>query len=166
MTVCHIWILTNRFVKSIWLFATFSFDSKTSCLWIWWNLYRILKWLFESLKQKIKINKTFRNWANVLHGVPQGPLLSTLLCDLFLFIPSTDLVSDADDNALFTRGNSELEVINEIKAAVESLTLCFQNNYMKVNPDKFHFRLSNKKFIRWIFAMKSSQVRALKNFWG
>ena len=153
------------------MFATFSFDSKTSCLWIWWNLYRILKWLFESLKQKIKINKTFRNWANILHGVPQGSIFSALLynvflCDLFLFIPSTDLVSDADDNALFTRGNSELEVINEIKTAAESLTLCFQNNYMKVNPDKFHFRLSNKKFIRWIFAMKSSQVRTLKNFWG
>ena len=164
------WILTNRFFKSIGLFTTFFFDKKPSCLWIWWNLYRILKRPFESSKQKIKINKTFSNWTNIIHGVPQGSILGTLLfnvflCDLFLFIPSTNFGSHADDNAPFTTGSSELEVINEIKTAAESLTFCFQNNYMKVNPNKFYFRLSDKKFIRWIFVMRSSQVRELKNFW-
>ena len=42
-------------------------------------------------------------------------------------------------------GSSELEVINEIKTVVESLTLWFRNNSMKVNPDKFHLLLSDKK---------------------
>ena len=42
-------------------------------------------------------------------------------------------------------GSSELEVINEIKSVVESLTLWFRNNCMKVNPDKFHLLLSDKK---------------------
>ena len=42
-------------------------------------------------------------------------------------------------------GSSELEVINEIRTAAESLTLWFQNNCVKVNPDKFHLLLSNKK---------------------
>ena len=45
-------------------------------------------------------------------------------------------------------GSSELEVINEIKSVVESLTLWFQNNCMKVNPDKFHLLLSDKKVIK------------------
>ena len=42
-------------------------------------------------------------------------------------------------------GSSELEVINEIKSVVESLTLWFRNNCMEVNPDKFHLLFSNKK---------------------
>ena len=44
-------------------------------------------------------------------------------------------------------GSSELEVINQIKSVVESLTLWFWNNCMKVNPDKFHLFVS-KKFFR------------------
>ena len=64
---------------------------------------------------------------------------NVFLCDLFLFKPNIDLVSYADDNTLFAiSGSSELELINEIKSVVESLTLRFGNNCMKVNPDKFH----------------------------
>ena len=51
-------------------------------------------------KQKIKINKTFSNWTNILHGVPQGSILCPLLfniflCDIFLFISSIDLIEKA-----------------------------------------------------------------------
>ena len=41
--------------------------------------------------------------------------------------------------------SSELEVINEIKTVAESITLWFWNNCMKLNPDKFHLLLSDKK---------------------
>ena len=69
-------------------------------------------------KQRIKINKTFSNWTNVLNGVAQGSVLGPLLfnvflCDLFLFIPNIDLVRHADNNTPFAMGgSSELEVIN------------------------------------------------------
>ena len=102
-------------------------------------------------KLKINTNKTFSNWTNILHGVPQGPILgplifNTFLCDLFLFKSNIDLVSYADDNTPFAMGgSSELEVINLIKGAAESLTLWFRNNCMKVNPDKFHLLLRDKK---------------------
>ena len=123
-------------------------------------------------KLKIKINKTFSNWTNILHEVPQasilGPLIFTvILYDLFLFKPNIDLLSYADGNTpLVMGGSSELEVIKEIKSVVESLTLWFQNNCMKVNPDKFHLLLSDKKVITWIFVMRSFQVRAVKSFSG
>ena len=42
-------------------------------------------------------------------------------------------------------GSSELEVINEIKGVAQSLTLWYRNNCIKVNPDKFHLLLSDKK---------------------
>ena len=42
-------------------------------------------------------------------------------------------------------GSSELEVINEIKSAVENVSLWFQNNCMKVNLDKSYLHLSGKK---------------------
>ena len=62
-------------------------------------------------------------------------------------------------------GSSELGVINEIKSVVESLTLCFRNNCMKVNSNKFHL-LSDKKVITWIFVMRGFQVHAVKGFSG
>ena len=109
-----------------------------------------LKDYLSHRKLKIKIYKTFSNWTNILHGVPQGSILGPLiftvfLYDLFLFKPNIDLVSYADDNTPFAMGSSELEVINEIKSVVESLTLWFWNKCMKVNPDKFHLLLSDKK---------------------
>ena len=60
-------------------------------------------------------------------------------------VKKTDVVSYADENTQFSVGCSELEVIHEIKSAAESLTLWFQNNCMKVNPDKVPLLLSDKK---------------------
>ena len=43
-----------------------------------------LKDYLSHRKQKIKINKTFSNWRNILHGVPQGSILGPLLFNVFL----------------------------------------------------------------------------------
>ena len=109
-----------------------------------------LKDYLSNRKLKNKINKTFSNWTNI-HEIPQGFILGTLVfnvfqCDLFLFKPNIDLISYAYDNTPFAMvGSLELEVINEIKGVAESLTLQFRNNCMKVNPDKFHLLLRDKK---------------------
>ena len=136
------------------MFATFSFDSKSHAYGFDETSTEYLKDYLSLRKLKIKINKAFSNWTNILHRAPQGSILSPLiftvfLYDLFLFKPDIDLVSYADDNTPFAMGgSSELEVINEIKSVVESLTLWFRNNCMKVNPDKFHLLLSDKKVIK------------------
>ena len=109
-----------------------------------------LKDYLSHRKLKIKINKTFSNWTNILHGVPQGFILGLLIfnvfpCDLFLFKPNINLVRYADNTPFATGSSSELEVINEIKGVVESLTLWFWDNRMKVNPNKFDLLLSGKK---------------------
>ena len=131
-----------------------------------------LKDYLSHRKLKIKINKTFSNWTNILHGVPQGSILGPLiftvfLYDLFMFKPNIDLVSYAEYSTPFAMGgSSELEVISEIKSMLEILIFWFWNNCMKVNPDKFHLLLSDKKVITWIFVMRSFQVRAVKSFSG
>ena len=61
-------------------------------------------------------------------------------------------------------GSLEMEVISEIKSVVESLTLWFRNNCMRVNPDKFHLLLSDKKVITWIFVLRNFQVYVVKSF--
>ena len=120
----------------------------------------------------MKINKTFSNWTNILHEVPQGSILGPLiftvfLYDLFLFKPNIDSLTYADDNNPVGMGDSsELVVINEIKSVAESLTLWFRNNCKKVNPDNFHLLLTDKKVITWIFVMRNFQVRAMKSFSG
>ena len=43
---------------------------------------------------------------------------------------------------------SELKVINQIKNTSKSLFMWFQNNCMKVNPDKFHLLLRDRKIHR------------------
>ena len=65
-------------------------------------------------------------------------------------------------------GNSELEVMNEIKGVMPSLSLWFLNNRMKVNPDKFHLLFSDKKNSSggYLFVMRISQVSGVKIFWG
>ena len=55
-----------------------------------------LKHYLSNRKLKIKINKTFSNWTNILHGVPQSSILGPLIfnvffCDLFLFKTNIDL---------------------------------------------------------------------------
>ena len=54
----------------------------------------------------------------------------------------------------------------EVQSVAELLTLWFQNNCMKVNPDKFHLLLSDKKVIRWISIIRGFQVHAVKRFYG
>ena len=94
-------------------------------------------------------------------------IFNVFLCDLSPSKSNIDLVSYADYNTPFAMGgSSEWEIINESKSVEESLTLWLPNNCMKVNPDEFHLRLSDKKVIRWIFVMRSFQVRAVKSFGG
>ena len=57
---------------------------------------------------------------------------------------NTDLGSYANDNTSFAMASSELEVFNEIGPARESLTLWFQNNFMKANHN-FHLLFSEKE---------------------
>ena len=142
---------TNIFFKSILLFATYYSDGKTACLWIWQSLCRIFSRIFKRLfvSSETKDKKQYVwQWANILPGVPQDSILGTLLFNIFLCLIGS--VSYADDNTPFTIGISEMEVINEIMIAAESLSLWFQNIVWKWIQLNFTFFLVTEKLIRWI----------------
>ena len=59
--------------------------------------------LFKGRKQRTKINSSYRAFAEILFGVPQGSILGPLLfniyiCDLFLKNSDIDIATYADDN--------------------------------------------------------------------
>ena len=93
-------------------------------------------------------------------------LFNIFLCDLLLFIPNIDLVSYTDHNTQFALGSSDVQVINEIKCVAESLTLCFRNNCMKMNPDKFYLLLSDKRIHQVYICNENLSSTGGKKFLG
>ena len=93
-------------------------------------------------------------------------LFNIFLCDLLLFIPNIDLVSYTDHNTPFALGSSDVQVINEIKCVAESLTLCFRNNCMKLNPDKFYLLLIGKRIHQVYICNENLSSTGGKKFLG
>ena len=48
--------------------------------------FKALKFIYSYInnrKQKVRINESFSEWAELIFAVPQGSILGTFLCDLF-----------------------------------------------------------------------------------
>ena len=57
-------------------------------------------------KQRVKINDAYSSWKDIFYDVPRGSILGPLLfnihlCDLFYFLLDLDIVSYADDTAIY-----------------------------------------------------------------
>ena len=77
------------------------------------NAYGFSKWKIRLIfiylsnrKQRVKINKTFSSWTELLYGVPYGfvlerNLFNIYLNDLFLFLNNTDVCNFAKDTTPF-----------------------------------------------------------------
>ena len=68
-----------------------------------------IRFIFSYLnnrKQRVKINKTFNLWRELLYGVPQGSVfeptfLNIYLNDLFLFLNKIDISNFTNDTTPF-----------------------------------------------------------------
>ena len=61
--------------------------------------------------QRTKVNNSYSSWSEIIAGDPQGFILGALLFniflnDLFLYTQETFLSNYADDNTLYTIGNT------------------------------------------------------------
>ena len=71
-------------------------------------------------KQRTKINNAYSSWEQILFGVPQGSILGSILCniflsDLFLVLKDTDFASYADNNTIYNISDS----INDVIASLQ-----------------------------------------------
>ena len=72
-------------------------------------------------KQRVRKNECFREWTDLLFGVPQGPILDpplfiTFLCDLFYFEEYIYIASYVDDST----HNADSDIENTISSLESS----------------------------------------------
>ena len=88
--------------------------------------------------QRVCVNSNFRAWERIISGVPQrsilGPLLFNIFLNyLFLFVENSNLSNYADDNTLYSSGNSMHKVKQTLRGDFQIVTKWFYKNYMVLN---------------------------------
>ena len=83
--------------------------------------------------QSININ------SEIIAKIPQGPMLfNTLLNDLFLYSEEISSSNYADDNTLYSIGNTMKKLSKQLATSLELLKTRFTENLMVLNGKKSH----------------------------
>ena len=97
--------------------------------------------------QTTKVDSSFSELLNIIHGVPQvsifGPLLFIIyICDLFFVNKDVNFSSYADHTTPFITGMSFEQIIPQLEIILLDISQWFMNNNLKANAGKFHVFLS------------------------
>ena len=101
--------------------------------------------------QRVKINKTFSSWRELLCGVPHrsvlGPILFNIyLNDLFFILNEIDVSNFANDNTPFLCHKNLTELLEKLERNSELAIHWFENNYIKLHIGKYHLLISGPKY--------------------
>ena len=100
-------------------------------------------------KHRTKINSSYRVFAEILFGVPQGSILGPLLfniyiCDIFIENSDIDIANYADDNTQYVC-SSDFDSVFFKQKNTERIFRWFYNNNLISNVEKSHLIVSTKK---------------------
>ena len=111
------------------------------------NALKLVNSYLSNRKQRVKINDKYSSWSEILHGVPQGLILGSLLfnifiCDMFYFLEDFDVANYAD-NTVPNSADKRIELfVNNLEHLSSILFKWLNDNYMKVNTGKSHLLFS------------------------
>ena len=97
--------------------------------------------------QRAKLSNSYSSWSEIIAGVRQGSILGPLLFnillnDLFLYPEEKFLSNYADDNTLYSIGNTIGNVTKALSNDFRITENWFHENFMVLNAKKCHYMCS------------------------
>ena len=104
-------------------------------------------------KKRVKINDKFSSWEEIIFGVSHGPLLGSLLfniflCDLFLFTNNTDITNHAKLHPMLLK----TQLIKLLNGWKNVLVICLPG--LKITE----WKLTQKNATLWLVRKKTSTI--------
>ena len=86
-----------------------------------------MKGYLNDRQQQVRVNNNFSSCEKIIATIPQGSLFESLLFnifvnDLFLFVSSSNLSNNVDDNILYAAGLNLEEVKNCLITGFDEVT--------------------------------------------
>lgn len=106
--------------------------------------FDLIKSYLTGRTQSVKIDSITSNSLVVQCGVPQGTILGPLffilyINDLFHQVDNVDIISYADDTALFVQSDSWCNARLKMEQCLQTLNAWFKYNKLVINPKKSKF---------------------------
>ena len=106
------------------------------------NSLRLLKSYLTNRYQRTRVGSSFSEWLEIILGVPQGSILGPLLFNIFIndllkIVEKTSICNFADDNTIFSCGNTVENVMSNLQDDLVKVLSWFSSNHLVANPEKF-----------------------------
>ena len=111
---------------------------------------KLLHSFLKNRKQLVQIGGASSEWRNVIHGSPQGSLLSPLIFTIFaadmeLWVKKAIIFSYADDTVSIVSHESAQGAIEALEMDAGNILHYMTQNYLVANPKKMGFMVIQQK---------------------